>query len=203
MLAIDLPVSVLTGLFLAEGGRRLLESDDRSKHRFVRTVVVVFSVFFITPVVFYFFMGWPAWEVNYLWKWQDNLRDTPIKAAIAFAVFFITVFPTYISFLIGKFFIRRKKAYVVRLGYVIMAILIGVIVLLTRERTFNIASTYEKYQAGETYSFFSTKNPPFFYGWLIINICFWASLLICYIWLRLKGRRYASQQASEQTAQPN
>ncbi len=197
MLAIDLPIAVLTGLVLADGGNKLLKSDDRINHRYMRNFVIIFSVFFMTPVMFYFFMGWPAWEVNYLWEWQDNLRDSPIKAAVSFVIFFVAVFPTYLALVIGKWFIRRDRTYIVRLGYIFMAIITGAIVYLTRAQTFNIASTYAKYQAGDTYSFFSRENPPFFYGWLIINTCFWSSLLICYIWLRLKGRRYASQQASE------
>lgn len=194
MLAIDLPVSILTGLFLADAGKKFLESDDRNNHRFVRNVVIVFSVFFITPIVFYFFMGWPAWEVNYLWKWQDNLRDSPIKAAIAFVIFFITVFPTYIAYLVGKGLIRRGKAGLVRLGYILMALITGAIVFLTRNITFNIASTYDKYQAGEFYSF---RSSPFFQGWLVVTVFYWSCLFICYMWVRLKGRRITANQASE------
>jgi len=190
MLAIDLPVSLLTGLFLADAGKKLLKSDDRNNHRFVRNVVIVFSVFFITPVVFYFFSGWPAWEVNYLWKWQDNLRDSPMKAAISFVIFFITVFPTYIGYLIGKGLIRRGKSGLVKAGYIFMAIAIGLIVFLTRNITFNIASTYDKYAAKEFYSFWSY---PFFHGWLIITIVYWISLFICYIWVRLRGRRMLAE----------
>lgn len=190
MLAIDLPVSLLTGLFLADAGKKLLKSDDRNNHRFVRNVVIVFSVFFITPIVFYFFIGWPAWEVNFLWKWQDNLRDSPMKAAISFLVFFITVFPTYIGYLIGKWLIRANKAGLVKVGYILMAIAIGVIVFLTRNITFNIASTYDKYAEKEFYSFWSY---PFFHGWLVVTVFYWVSLFICYIWVRLRGRRMVSE----------
>jgi hypothetical protein len=68
-----------------------------------------------------------------------------------------------------------------------MVLLVGAIVLLTRDITFNVASTYAKYQAGEFYSFWSQ---PFFTGWLIVTVYFWGSLAAFYIWLR---KRSASQ----------
>lgn len=185
MLAIDMPIALLSGLALAEAGQNMLKSDDRAKHYFMHTVVVLFAVFFITPIVFYFFLGWPAWEVNFLWQWQDNLRDSPIRAAVSFVIFLLTVGPAYIGFLIGRYCIRKNKDYLARIGYILMAILVGVIVFLTRDITFNVASTYEKYQAGEFYSFWSY---PFYLGWLIVTIYFWGALFVCYLWLRRKDK---------------
>jgi len=68
-----------------------------------------------------------------------------------------------------------------------MAVLVAVIVWLTRDITFNIASTYARYKAGEFYSFYSN---PFFAGWLVVTIYFWGSLFIFYLWLRNKGKAY-------------
>lgn len=185
MLAIDVPISVLAGLVLSEGGRRILEGDDRKEHDSLRKTVLLYSLFFITPIPFYFFLGWPAWETNYLWRWPDHVLDSPLRAAgVAFGVFILTVGPAYAAFELGRFWIRRRKAGLVRACYVAMAVLVGVIVLATRQITFNIASTYAKYEAGDSYSFWSHA---FFTGWLIVTVYFWGSLAIFYLWLRRKG----------------
>lgn len=67
MLAIDGPIAVLSGLVLADAGKDLLKRGGKRGTNFMRRTVLLFAVFFITPVPFYFFMGWPAWETNYLW----------------------------------------------------------------------------------------------------------------------------------------
>lgn len=183
MLAIDIPISILSGLALAEAGKGMLRNGDNKKYRFMRSVVVFFAVFFITPIPFYFFLGWPAWETNFLWRWPDNIHDSPIRASVSFAVFILTVGPAYLAFEIGRYLIKIKKDIFVRIGYLSMVALTGIIVYLTRDITFNIASTYAKYEAKEFYSFWSN---PFFAGWLIVTIYFWGSLAIFYLWLRKK-----------------
>jgi hypothetical protein len=188
MLAIDIPIALLAGQALAESGKNMLKGDDPNQHYFMKTIVILFAVFFITPVPFYFFLGWPAWEVNFLWQWQDNIHDSPIKAAVSFAIFLFTVGPTYIGFLIGKYWLRKGKDVFVRIGYILMAVLVGVIVYVTRDITFNIASTYDKFQAKEFYSFWSN---PFFTGWLLVTIYFWGALFACYLWLRKKDKQYS------------
>ena len=191
MLAIDVPISVLAGLTLAEAGKEFLRSGEKRPYNFMRVTVLLYCVFFITPVPFYFFLGWPAWEVNFLWRWTNHLLDSPLRAAaIAFGAFILTVGPCYAAFEIGKLFIRKGRDIVVRIGYIVMAALVGVIVILTRNITFNIASTYDKYKAGEFYSFWSN---PFFTGWLIVTIYFWGSLAVFYFWLRKKGKTGLSE----------
>ncbi len=186
MLAIDVPISILAGLALTEAGKNMLKTGDSAKYNFMRITVVLYSVFFITPVPFYFFLGWPAWETNFLWQWPDHILDSPIRAAvIAFGVFVFTVGPCYLAFEIGKLLVRKGKDWIVRVGYIAMAALVGIIVFLTRDITFNIASTYDKFQAKEFYSFWSH---PFFTGWLIVTIYFWGSLAIFYLWLFKKGK---------------
>jgi hypothetical protein len=187
MLAIDIPIALLAGQALAESGKNMLKSDDPNHHYFMKSIVLLFAVFFITPVPFYFFLGWPAWEVNFLWQWQDNIHDSPIKAAVSFAIFLFTVGPTYIGFLIGKYWLRKGKDVLVRIGYILMAVLVGVIVYVTRDITFNIASTYDKFQAKEFYSFWSH---PFFTGWLLVTIYFWGALFVCYFLIRKKDKQY-------------
>ena len=184
MLAIDVPISVLAGLVLAEAGKNMLKNGDRQKYSFMRVTVLLYALFFITPIPFYFFLGWPAWETNFLWRWTDHLLDSPLRAgAVSYGIFLLTVGPAYLAFELGRFWITRGKERFVRVGYVAMAILVGIIVLLTRKITFNIASTYLKYEAGELYSFWSH---PFFTGRLIVTIYFWGSLAIFYFWLLKK-----------------
>lgn len=187
MLAIDGPIAVLSGLVLADAGKGLLKGGGKRGTNFMRRTVLLFAVFFITPVPFYFFMGWPAWETNYLWQWPDSLLDSPLRAFASFAIFAFTVAPAYLGFELGRWLVLRGKDVWVRVGYVGMVLLVGAIVLLTRDITFNVASTYAKYQAGEFYSFWSQ---PFFTGWLIVTVYFWGSLAAFYIWLR---KRSASQ----------
>lgn len=185
MLAIDIPISILAGLALSEAGKEMLRSRDAQKYQFMRTSVLLYVVFFITPIPFYFFMGWPAWETNFLWSWPDVLHDSPIRASVSFAIFILTVGPAYLAFECGRYLIKRGQDMLVRVGYISMGILTGVIVFLTRDITFNIASTYAKYKAGEFYSFWSN---PFFIGWLIVTIYFWGSLVIVYLRLRQRDR---------------
>jgi len=187
MLAIDIPIALLAGQALAESGKNMLRGNDPNQHYFMKSIVILFAVFFITPVPFYFFLGWPAWEVNFLWRWQDNIHDSPIKAAVSFALFLFTVGPTYIGFLIGKYWIRKGQDVLVRIGYILMAVLVGIIVYVTRDITFNIASTYDKFQAKEFYSFWSH---PFFTGWLLVTIYFWGALFACYLFIRKKDKKY-------------
>jgi hypothetical protein len=186
MLAIDVPISALAGFVLAEAGKRMLRSEDRSRWSFMRTTVLLYSLFFITPIPFYFFLGWPAWETNFLWRWPDQILDSPVRAAgVAFGVFIMTVGPAYAAFELGRWLIRQGREIYVRGLYIAMAILVGVTIWATRDITFNIASTYARYEAGEFYPF---RSHPFFTGWLIVTIYFWGSLAVFYFWLRRKGR---------------
>jgi hypothetical protein len=183
MLAIDIPIAMLSGFALAESGKRMLKSDDPVKQHYMKTAVLLFAVFFITPVPFYFFLGWPAWEVNFLWRWQDDLHDAPLRAAVAFLVFVLTVGPAYLAFLLGRHWLRKGRDRFVRSAYIVMFLLVGLIVWLTRGITFNIASTYDKYQAAQFYSFWSH---PFFTGWALVTVYFWGALILTYMWIRKK-----------------
>lgn len=190
MLAIDIPIAMLSGFALAESGKGMLKSDDPAGHRYMKTAVLLFAVFFITPVPFYFFLGWPAWELNFLWRWQDNIHDSPLRAAVSFLVFLLTVGPAYLAFLMGARWLRGGRDRLVRAAWVGMLLLVGVIVLLTRDVTFNVASTYERYQAGQFYSFWSH---PFFLGWLLVTIYFWGALGLTYAHIRRKDVQAAKQ----------
>jgi hypothetical protein len=185
MLAIDVPISVLAGMALADAGRDLLREGGREGSRTMRNTVLLYTFIFLTPIPFYFFLGWPAWETNFLWQWPDSLLDSPAKAAgVAFGVFILTAGPAYLGLKIAALLIRKGLAAWVRIGYAALAALVGVIVFLTRDITFNIASTHAKFEAGQFYSFWSH---PFFAGWLIVTVYFWGSLAICYWRIRKAG----------------
>ncbi len=85
----------------------------------------------------------------------------------------------------GKHWLRKGNDSYVRIGYILMAVLVGVIVFLTRDITFNIASTYARFEAREFYSFWTH---PFFTGWLLVTIYFWGSLATFYFWIRKKDK---------------
>lgn len=181
MLAIDVPIALLTGFALADAGKNMLKSEDPQKYYFMRTTVLLYTFFFLVPIPFYFFLGWPAWETNFLWRWPDNVMDSPLRASVSFAIFALTVGPAYLGFEIGRYFIKKDKGFLVQIGYVSMGLLVLLIVFLTRDITFNIASTYQKFEAGEFYSFWSH---PFFTGWLLVTVYFWGSLVYFYFWVR-------------------
>jgi hypothetical protein len=184
MLAMDIPVSIMTGLVLAEAGKNLLKSDDKEKKTFMRLVVLMYAAIFIAPTPGYYFSGWPAWETNFLWKWVDHILDSPLRAAFSYVLMACAVLPAYFGFELGNFLIRREKEKWVRITYISMLVLVGVIILLLKDITFNIYSTYSKYEAGDSYSLWTH---PFVTGWAITSLYFWGSLVGFYLWLRKKS----------------
>lgn len=184
MLAMDIPIAAMAGLVLAEAGRKMIEAQDREKTLFLRIVVCLFAVLFITPTPFYYLLGWPAWETNFLWKWVDGIADHPLRAAFSYVLFALALIPTVLGFEAGRLLILKKKPGLVRAGYIVMLILVGVIIFLMRDITFNVASSYAKYEAKEFYSFWTH---PFVTGWAITSVYFWGALVIFYIWLRKKA----------------
>jgi hypothetical protein len=183
MLALDIPVCLVAGLGLSAGGKDLIKSEDKEKNTFLSLVTLVYAAIFIAPIPGYFFLGWPGWECNFMWSWVDTVRDTPIKAAFAFVLLYFAVSITYLGFMLGRSLIRKGKEKLVYIGIIIMVILMGVIVLLMWDTTFNVAATYADYKAGNTYSFWTH---PFVTGWALTTIYYWGSLAAFYFWLRKK-----------------
>ena len=64
MLLIDVPVGLITGQVIADAGRNMLKTGVKEKYLFLRSVTIIFAFCFITPIVIYFFSGWPAWETT-------------------------------------------------------------------------------------------------------------------------------------------
>jgi hypothetical protein len=184
MLAMDVPIAVMAGLVLSEAGSKMIEKKDDQKTLFLRVLVCMFAAIFITPTPFYYLLGWPAWETNFLWKWVDGIADHPLRASFAYALFALAIIPTVIGFEAGRRLILRGKHKWVRISYIAMLVLVGVIIFLMRDTTFNIASSYAKYEAKEMYSFWTH---PFMTGWAITSLYFWGALAVFYGWLRKKS----------------
>jgi hypothetical protein len=179
----DIPVALMTGLILAEAGKELIKSEDKYKRNFLKVFVLMYAAIFIAPTPGYYFAGWPAWECNFIWEWVDHIYDSPLRAAFSYVLLAVAVIPTYLGLLLGEYLIKRGKEKCVRITYIIMFVLVGVVILLLRNITFNVASTYAKYKAGEFYSFWTH---PFMTGWAITSLYFWGSLVFFYLWLRKK-----------------
>lgn len=183
MLAMDIPVAIMAGLVLAEAGKDLIRSEDQYKKGFLRAVTLMYAAIFIAPTPVYYFLGWPAWEVNFIWKWVDHIVDSPLRASFSYALLACAVLPTYLGLVLGEFLIKKRQDKWVRILYISMLVLVGIIILLLKNITFNVSSTYAKYKAGESYSFWSH---PFVTGWAITSLYFWVSLVAFYLWLRKK-----------------
>ncbi len=67
MLAMDIPVALMTGLVLAEAGKNLIKREDKYKRLFLKVFVLMYAAIFIAPTPGYYFAGWPAWECNFMW----------------------------------------------------------------------------------------------------------------------------------------
>lgn len=181
MLAMDIPMSMMCGMVLAEAGRHLVRTRDTEKLRFMRVVVPLFAAVALAPNVFYYMLGWPAWEVNFLWLWVDDIQDHPLRAGFSHALFAVTLIPAMIGFEIGRALIYQGRDRWVRIGYIALFASVGLIDLVLWDITVNIASTNAEMAAGDTYSFWTH---PFVTGWAITTVYFWVLMIGFYIWLR-------------------
>ncbi len=186
MLLIDIPVGIVAGQVIADAGRFAIKSGNKELISKVRSVAIIFAYLFTTPVVIYFFMGWPAWETNYFWRWVDHIQGTPSLAIVGFMIVAMSFVPTLIGFETGRLLVRSNKVKLLRVVYSCIFFLILVIVYLSRDLTFNIASTYTNYENKVFVSFWSN---PFFIYWLVLTVFFWGSLIVCYLYVNNKFRK--------------
>jgi len=183
MLAMDIPIAMMSGLVLAEAGKNMLTSGDKEKVTFIRLVVLVYAAIFIAPTPVYYFLGWPAWEVNYIWRWVEHIQDKPLRAAFSYVLLACAVIPTWLGFELGRFFLLKGKPLWVRIAYIAMLIITGIIILAMWDITFNIYNSFENFDKKISYSFWTH---PFATGWAISAVYFWGSLAWFYIWLMKK-----------------
>jgi hypothetical protein len=40
---------------------------------------------------------WPAWEVNFIWKWVDHIMDSPLRAYFSYALLACAVLSTHLG----------------------------------------------------------------------------------------------------------
>lgn len=184
MMAMDVPLSAACGVVFAEAGKNLIRSKEPDKIMFARLVALAFAGIITASNVFYYMLGWPAWETNFLWAWVDGIMDVPLRACFAQGLIAMTVIPAWIGFEVGRVLLLKDKDRAVRILYIVLFALVGLIVVLMWDKTFNIASTYAKYQAGEFYSFW---RADFAWGWAITSVYFWVCFFVVNFWLRKKS----------------
>lgn len=181
MLLIDVPVGIVAGQVIADAGRAALVTGGRKEASRVRSLALLFAYLITTPVIIYFYIGWPAWETNYFWGWVDGIQGNPSLAISSFLVIAMSLLPTLAGFETGRILVMRRKITLLRVIYGFFFLLIFVIVYLSREKTFNIAPTYAAYSRHEFTSFWSN---PFFTFWLVLTVFFWGTLCGCYLYVR-------------------
>lgn len=179
----DIPVSAMAGMILAEGGKKLILSENKNDKLLLRFITLAYAAIFIFPTPVYFFLGWPAWELNYLAPWADSVFDTPIKAAFSYVLLACAVIPTWLGLEIGMNLIKKGKDKLNRIIYIALLLVTGLIIFSLYKQTFNVASTCEKYYAGDTYSLWRCN---FVTGISLTYVYFWGSLAIFYFWLKKK-----------------
>ena len=184
MLAMDIPIAAMSGMILAEGGKKLIMSNDKNKMLLIRFITLAYAAIFIAPTPVYYFLGWPAWEVNFMWPWVDHIIDNPLRAAFAYVLLACAVLPTWLGLEIGIKMLQKGKDKQLRITYISLFVLTGFIILALFNSTFNISSTQAKHDAGESYSLLTG---PFTIGLTLTYIYFWGSLVLFYLWLKKKS----------------
>ena len=179
----DIPISVMSGMLLAEGGKNLVVSEGKNNKLLLRFIALAYAAIFIFPTPVYYFLGWPAWEINYAGSWADHIFDTPVKAAFSYVLLACAVLPTWFGLEVGMRLIARGKDKLNRIIYLALFVLTGVIILSLFKETFNVASTFEKYHAGDTYPLWRCD---FTTGIALTYVYFWGSLAVFYFWLKKK-----------------
>lgn len=184
MMAMDIPLSAACAMALAEAGKKLIKSGDRDKTTLVRLTVLAFAGIAVAANVFYYMLGWPAWETNFLWRWVDDIQDHPSRAIFSWGLFAMSVLPAWAAFELARKWLRDGRDRRVRITYIVLFLLVGGVILVFWEETWNVASTYAEWEAGETYSFWTL---PFATGWAVTAAGFWIAFFALYRWLRRKS----------------
>lgn len=184
MLAMDLPIAAMSGMILAEGGRKLATSNNANDRLLLRFIALAYAGIFIFPTPVFFLLGWPAWEVNYMWPWIDNLHDQPTRAMFSYGLMLCAVLPTWIGIEAGIRLLQKGKDKLNRIIYLSLLVLTGLIILALYDETFIVASTHENFNAGNTYSLWSH---PFITAMASTYVYFWGSLAIFYFWLKKRA----------------
>ncbi len=175
MFAIDIPTAVLVGFAIGDAGKKQLKTLDKTNVSNLRKTVFLFNIFFFTPVPLLFLNAWPGWQMNYVAAWADNLHGNPLRSAVVMFFFIITTVPAWLSFELSNWFIKKKKTFLPKVGWILSALVIILVIYITREQTLNIAVTYADYYAGRVHSitykpFITTLSITTIYSWTSLGI---------------------------------
>lgn len=175
MFAIDIPTAVLVGFTIGDAGKKQLKTLDKDKVSNLRKIVFLFNIFFFTPVPLLFLNAWPGWQMNYVAPWADNLHGNPVRGAVVVFFFIITTIPAWLSFELSNWSVKNNKELLPKIGWIVSALIIILVVYLTREETFNIAVTYTDFKAGNvqpiTYKpFITTLTITTIYSWTSLGV---------------------------------
>ena len=186
MLAMDIPMAVMTGFVFAEAGAKQLKENNQEKNLFIRIYVAMFMAIFFAPNAVYYTLGWPAWEVNYLWSWVDGIHDNPLRAGFSHALIFLSVVPALLGLEGGRYLILRGKEKLVRASYIVFAVITLLAIAYFWKETMNVASTYAQWIAGDVHSFMTV---PMLTGWAITAAYYWIALFVSYAWLKKRANQ--------------
>lgn len=175
MFAIDIPTAALVGFAIGDASKKQLKLQDKAEISNLRKIVFLFNIFFFTPVPLLFLNAWPGWQMNYVAAWADNLHGSPVRAAVVVFFFVITTIPAWLTFEFSNWAVRNDKKNLPRIGWIVFALVIVLVIFLTREQTFNVAVTYKDYYAGNVVPLTSR---PFSTTLTITTIYSWTSLAI-------------------------
>lgn len=179
MLSIDVPSTFFIGLVLAEGAKEIVKKGDSTN--VTRGFVALYTAITFTPIPLIFLLGWPAWQTAYLWEWVDKIPNNGYLALLTVAIFFLlTLVPALVGFEVGRTFINRGQEKWVRHTCIATAVAVALLVYLTRERVFYVASSYGDYLARDFTTIF---DGSFFACWMFTFVWTWLPLPFAYRFL--------------------
>ncbi len=96
----------------------------------------------------------------------------------------MSVLPAWLAFEAARKMLERDRDRLVRICYIVLFLAVGGVILVFWEETWNVASTYAEWEAGDVYSFWT---PAFAAGWAVTAAGFWIAFFPLYRWLHRKS----------------
>lgn len=175
MFAIDIPTAALVGFAIGDASKNKLSIQNKEEISKLRKIVFLFNIFFFTPVPLLFLNAWPGWQMNYVASWADNLHGNPLRGAVVVFFFVITTVPAWLTFELSNWAVKNNKKSIPRIGWIVFALIIVLVIYLTKDQTLNIAVTYADYYAGNVVPL---TSKPFSTTLIITTVYSWLSLVI-------------------------
>lgn len=140
MVPFDMAVSFIAGQTLAYGAKEQLKKEESKILNKPFLISLSWMVFVFAPSVMFFYQGWTAWNVMYVF---DPDKRNVLAAICIWLDFIVLSLIMVYSFTLGHTWIKRQqeKKLLITIGIV----LIGLFVFLavTYDRSFNIGSYAE------------------------------------------------------------